>query len=569
MNSTVYNSKNKLRLVIIAVILLIPTALAAYFALHKDTDAVASHRLTQISVTSPYGGTITLTDEKSFELYASVIEHAALIDENFRDISADMPYSVTLTENDGVVRSYSFYMVNSSDGCIITDAEGKYYLLSEKNATSLLARSEFATVNAFAVVPNAVISGLGETPLFIAANGGSWNYRAADGSFASKELADSGERTTVKISLSAIGELSFASDTMPDSVSVTVSKDGVVKHEGEYANLLNADIMSENDTYYDLVIRAEWTQKEDSSYYGSVTYAATLLYDVAPTYSMTNDGKINKGDFKVIKIRNFNDGDHLYASCTAYPFPAELNVYRFADGNSYAFLPAEYVFIPATACDLVLTLSDGSSQTLRLNLREGKNPSSEKQDRMVSDTNLQSIFTEAAFTELETTIAQKTASTNPTPLWDGKFVYPDADNKGTVGKGMAGYGTYRAVKSLYQKEYFHYGLDIAMNEGDAVYAANNGKVVFAGNLTLTGNTVIIDHGCSMFTYYYHLSSLNVSEGDTVSKSGVIGAAGSTGFAVKAGTTVFEVQSQVHFAASLNGKYINPYYLWKYDISYPN
>ena len=261
MNSTVYNSKNKLRLVIIAVILLIPTALAAYFALHKDTDAVASHRLTQISVTSPYGGTITLTDEKSFELYASVIEHAALIDENFRDISADTPYSVTLTENDGVVRSYSFYMVNSSDGCIITDAEGKYYLLSEKNATSLLARSEFATVNAFAVVPNAVISGLGETPLFIAANGGSWNYRAADGSFASKELADSGERTTVKISLSAIGELSFASDTVPDSVSVTVSKDGVVKHEGEYANLLNADVMSENDTYYDLVIRAEWTQK--------------------------------------------------------------------------------------------------------------------------------------------------------------------------------------------------------------------------------------------------------------------------------------------------------------------
>ena len=43
MNSTVYNSKNRFRLVILAIILLIPTALAVYFALHKDTGAVAAH----------------------------------------------------------------------------------------------------------------------------------------------------------------------------------------------------------------------------------------------------------------------------------------------------------------------------------------------------------------------------------------------------------------------------------------------------------------------------------------------------------------------------------------------
>ena len=50
---------------------------------------------------------------------------------------------------------------------------------------------------------------------------------------------------------------------------------------------------------------------------------------------------------------------------------------------------------------------------------------------------------------------------------------------------------------------------------------------------------------------------------------MIGAAGSTGFAVKGGAATFDAASQVHFAASLNGKYINPYYLWKYDISYPD
>ena len=570
MNSTVYNSKNKAILAILALILLIPTALAVYFASHKDTGAVTSGRLEQISVASPYGGTVVLTDNDSFEVYAEAIGYATSIEESFfNELSTETPYTVTLTDKAGdLVRTYSFYMVNRDDGCTFADADGKYYRLSEKSAAALLARSEFATVNAYAVVPNAAISGIGENPIALAATGGSWNYRTADGSFAVKDIPDSGERTTVKISLANIGTLAFWSDKAPDTVTVTVSENGQILHEGAYENLLNTNVMRENDTYYDLVIRAEWNQTEETGYYGAVTYAATLLYDVAPTYSMTNDGKINKGDFKVIKIRNFNDGDTLSASCDDYPFPAELNVYRFADGNTYAFLPAEYVFVPAAACNLTLTLSDGSSQTLRINLREGKEPTAAKQDYMVSDPNLQSVFTEVGFTELESTIAQKTASTNPTPLWDGKFVYPDADNKGTVGKGMAGYGTYRNVKSLYQREYFHYGLDIAMNEGDAVYAANNGKVVFAGNLALTGNTVIIDHGCSLFTYYYHLSSLSVAEGDAVSKSGVIGAAGSTGFAVKAGTATFDAAPQVHFAASLNGKYINPYYLWKYDISYP-
>ena len=42
MNSTVYNSKNKAILAILALILLIPTALAVYFASHKDTGAVTS-----------------------------------------------------------------------------------------------------------------------------------------------------------------------------------------------------------------------------------------------------------------------------------------------------------------------------------------------------------------------------------------------------------------------------------------------------------------------------------------------------------------------------------------------
>ena len=43
-------------------------------------------------------------------------------------------------------------------------------------------------------------------------------------------------------------------------------------------------------------------------------------------------------------------------------------------------------------------------------------------------------------------------------------------------------------------------------------AAANGTVVFAGNLELTGNTVVIDHGCGLRSYLYGLQELSVSKG---------------------------------------------------------
>ena len=80
---------------------------------------------------------------------------------------------------------------------------------------------------------------------------------------------------------------------------------------------------------------------------------------------------------------------------------------------------------------------------------------------------------------------------------------------------MADCGTLRTVNAggQYTNSYYHNGVDIGMAPGANVLAANNGKVVFAGELTLTGNTVIIDHGCSLLSYYGHLGSISVKEGD--------------------------------------------------------
>ena len=54
-------------------------------------------------------------------------------------------------------------------------------------------------------------------------------------------------------------------------------------------------------------------------------------------------------------------------------------------------------------------------------------------------------------------------------------------------------------------------------------------MVYAGFLQMTGNTVVIEHGGGLKSYFFHLDSLACKQGDIVEKEQFIGQAGSTGY----------------------------------------
>jgi murein DD-endopeptidase MepM/ murein hydrolase activator NlpD len=105
-------------------------------------------------------------------------------------------------------------------------------------------------------------------------------------------------------------------------------------------------------------------------------------------------------------------------------------------------------------------------------------------------------------------------------LWEGDFLLPLENDLSTV------FGTKRIINN--KKISVHSGVDIRGQEGEEVLASNNGKVVFAKELFLEGNTVILDHGLGIYTIYMHLSGFNVNSGNSVSKGDVIGFVGSSG-----------------------------------------
>ena len=97
----------------------------------------------------------------------------------------------------------------------------------------------------------------------------------------------------------------------------------------------------------------------------------------------------------------------------------------------------------------------------------------------------------------------------------GTFIWP------TVNHWLSGYD--------YSPSTNHFGIDIAGALGNAVYAADNGVVVYAGwNDWGYGNVIVIDHDGGWQTLYAHLSALNVGCGYSVYQGDVIGAIGSTG-----------------------------------------
>ena len=101
---------------------------------------------------------------------------------------------------------------------------------------------------------------------------------------------------------------------------------------------------------------------------------------------------------------------------------------------------------------------------------------------------------------------------------------------------------------IFGRQIFHTGIDIGVDEGTPVHAADSGTVVYSGWMDGYGYAVVIDHGNGISTLCAHNSDLAVSEGQSVSKGAVIAYAGSTGNATG---------PHVHFEVRVNGDPVNP------------
>ena len=131
-------------------------------------------------------------------------------------------------------------------------------------------------------------------------------------------------------------------------------------------------------------------------------------------------------------------------------------------------------------------------------------------------------------------------------LWHGPFIH--------YGKEEAMFADTRDYMYHGKKvdRQTHLGFDLSDTANAPVNAANDGRVVWAADLGIYGNCVVLDHGYGLQSIYGHLERIDAKVGDLLKKGEKMGVAGATGLAEGV---------HVHFGMQIDGVQINPREWW--------
>ena len=94
----------------------------------------------------------------------------------------------------------------------------------------------------------------------------------------------------------------------------------------------------------------------------------------------------------------------------------------------------------------------------------------------------------------------------------------------------------------------HNGADLRAVTGTSVRAPFAGTVLLAGHHYYAGGSVYIDSGNGVITAFFHLSSLSVKKGDTVTKGQIVAKSGATGRVTG---------PHLHYSLILGGQFVDP------------
>ena len=146
------------------------------------------------------------------------------------------------------------------------------------------------------------------------------------------------------------------------------------------------------------------------------------------------------------------------------------------------------------------------------------------------------------------TLADLRLKSEPRMLWTGSFLPLINSQVESVFADRRSY-IYNGKKV---DEQVHLGFDLAKVAHTPIPASNDGKILWAGDLGIYGNCIVIDHGFGLQSIYGHLSEIGVKVDDMVKRGQEIGKSGATGMAGG---------DHLHFSMQVDGVQVNPVEWW--------
>ena len=301
--------------------------------------------------------------------------------------------------------------------------------------------------------------------------------------------------------------------TLPDGVSeatVEVSSAAGKVFSGTAAEFA-AWSCAGNGNYYvsaEAVLPAA-ADGERPAAYGTLDYKFTLAVSVTMTASASDD-RVQQGAVVAVRLTNDLDGIRPTGESKLGP----VNFIPAETANSWvAYVPVAY---NRETGDYTIDVACGNfTASLPVAVEyvpyEKKNYTDASQLPDAADDE-----SGAAVKAYRSAIWPLYDTSRPQKLWQGYFAAPV---DGLV-KFQFGVGSLLPGDTVSRR---HTGIDYTPASGSApVTAPAAGEVVFAGELALTGNTVVLEHGGGVKSYLYHLTTLAVKGGQTVEKGQQLG-----------------------------------------------
>ncbi len=523
---------------LLAFIFCVPLAFILYFWISYSSQSITLENVRAVKVSSPDEVKLTLESQSDIDFYVNMLTKSVSINTAMRDVSGETPVYIVCEREDKSIE-YKLYPSLNLSGCLLVGPEGKLYVLETDTAKSLLLRPEYEYLYSTHFLPElSIISG--EESFKVNPLSCEWEYIKSDGKsykYTPDTFATGDETYTIIKGRENL--LSFAkSSALGGFELLDVS---FVAENGNSYNITDiSEIDLSVDTLLTITYTAKWNATGGAKAYGNASYKFNILYDV-PAMIELPVKEYQPGDVIVFYANHLNSDETV-------DFKSDLTdkelvfSHETAD-KGVALLPIPY----GTAAGEYEMEINGVKETITVLPRTDR----EWAPIFADEAQYEEYLTPEKMQLLADTLATVTETRpdidyfgfgeenlyspvgNKTPT----YVYGQTVNVG--GKDATGDTGDRLVQ----------GVTYALDAGTSVRSAQAGVVVYVGNIAPTGNTVVVYHGYGIYTYYYHLDTVNVSVGTTLIDGEILGTAGSTGFT--------NGKTALHFAVSIDGVFVDP------------
>lgn len=509
--------KKILMVVLCAAIMLLPSIVAVLSYTNAQKNPVTRTSVSKLEVISPEGSVFsfdksTTGGESMLNCFFNMNEQAETVPSLLSPVSEYKVFSATYQSYNKSSR-YTYFFTQDPANAFYRSDDGKYYRIASETAGQFLATEYAACLFPSAAQPTLYVGdGIKVLPQMQL-----WKFLGYNGEYFDSVVET--EESVVKCDVTGGLQLQF--DVVPDHLFVTMKNEkGETVHE-DVLDKIDPSLFSDN-TVYDVTVIAKWYQTEERSNYGEATYyfQANVL---SPAVFYLNTTETEYGNFVVVSAKNIVDPTQIRFQADP---PIEFSPVFFEYGDyHHALIPFSMACEEQNdgASEYNLTFSYGDvDQLLRLNV------SQRKISKAYQNTSLEKINTyrsSAALTSFAETMRQPFTNLLTDLYWmeDNMLTVPVSGRKIKVGYGL------EIVLSHAKISYRHEGVNYTVQANDPVLSCLPGKVVYVGETTLSGNTVVIDHGGGLKSLYAHLSSTAATVGDVVEKGQIIGIVGKTGF----------------------------------------